>query len=162
LFSEDLMDFYRKSRSLGQTLTLLLTFIVLGCSDNGTQPNKDLAPLVGAWQANTLVMTNQANTSISVDLVEQGATFNLSILSTGQYSASLTAFGIAGTEVGMVTIAGNEVTIAPTTPPGTPLVAIWSIQGNDLVLDGDSEFDFNQDGETEPSFSHIVLDRIGF
>ena len=90
--------------------------------------------------------------------MEQGATFTLSILSTGQYSASLSAFGASSAEVGTVTVAGNQVTIAPTSPEGPPQVATWSFQGSTLILDGNSEFDFNQDGIPEASIAHIELD----
>jgi hypothetical protein len=154
------MGFPRNSHSLRQTLTLLLVLVSLSCSDDGTEPQADLAPLVGTWQANTLLLTNQANPSVSVDLVEEGADFILSILSTGQYSASLSAFGIANTEVGTITVSGNEATITPTSPVGPPIVSIWSFQGSALVLDGESVFDFNQDGEVEPSFILIILDPL--
>jgi len=156
------MVFQRNIRSLSQTLTLLFALLAMSCSDNGTGPDKDLAPLVGTWRANTLVHTNQANPSISVDLLDLGATFTLSILSTGQYSASISGPGILGTELGTITVSGNEVTITPTSPEGPPQLSIWSFQGSALVLDGESAFDFNQDGETEPSFAHIVMDPLSF
>ena len=139
---------------------LLLFLILQGCSGDSTGPDKALRPLVGAWQATTLMMTNQANPSIQADILAQGATFTLSILSTGQYSASLSAFGAANTEVGTVVVEGNQVTITPTSPAGPPLVATWSFQGSRLILDGPSEFDFNQDGTPEPSLSHIELDPL--
>lgn len=151
-------------RIRGSTPYLLLLLLVLilipGCSDSGIEPKKDLEPLVGIWKASTLIMTNRANPLIAVDLVEMGASFTLSVLATGQYSASLTAFGATNTEVGTVTISGNQVTISPTSPEGPPLVAVWSFQGEALVLDGESEFDFNQDGVSEPALAHIVLDPI--
>jgi hypothetical protein len=152
------MELCRNRHPFGPTLALLFVLLAPACSDSGTGPDKALEPLVGAWEAETLIMTNQANPSISVDLIEQGATFTLSILSTGQYSASLSAFGGANTEAGEVSVSGNQITITPTNPPGPPQVSTWSFQGKSLVLDGESEFDFNQDGETEASFAHMVLD----
>ena len=154
------MGFTLRRTLLGQTLIFCLSFLLLACSGDGTGPGKELDPLVGAWRAKVLLMTNKANPTIQVDLVQQGATFTLSILSTGQYSASLSAFGVSNTEVGNVTVAGNHVTIAPTSPEGPSLVATWSFQGSTLILDGDSEFDFNQDGIPEASIAHIELDPL--
>ncbi|MGM0668792.1 MAG: hypothetical protein ACQET1_03685 [Gemmatimonadota bacterium] len=113
---------------------------------------------MGVWEATELRMTNQANPSQSVDLIEEGATFTLSILSDGRYSASLTIFGQGSTELGVVRVSGNNITIEPTTPEGPPLVATWSFQGQNLVLDGESEFDFNRDGIPEASIAHIVFE----
>jgi hypothetical protein len=152
------MRFLKAYDTTGPALLLLLLLpFLLSCSDDGSGPGDELAALVGTWKATSLVMTNQANPEISLDLVEQGANFTLSILSTGQYSASLTAFGVTHTEVGTVEVSGDHVTIAPTTPPGPAIVGFWSLQGESLILDGESEFDFNQDGEEEPSLTHIVF-----
>lgn len=146
---------FLKAGSISRRILPLL--LLLSCSDGGSGPGNELEPLLGSWKATSLVMTNQANPEISLDLLEQGAEFVLSILSTGQYSASLTAFGLTHTEVGTVEVSANQVTIAPTSPVGPALNATWSIQGGSLVLDGESSFDFNQDGEEEPSLAHIVL-----
>ena len=153
---EDTVGFpfiHRFFNSIALSLFLLL---FVGCSDDSTGP-KEVKPLVGVWEATELVMTNQANPSVSVDLIEEGATFVLSVVSNGQYSASLTAFGQSTAELGTVEVSGNDVTITPTQPEGPPLVATWSIQEGNLFLDGESEFDFNLDGTREPSFAHIVL-----
>jgi len=152
------MGFTLKRTFLGLTSTILLSLLLLACSEDGTGPGKELDPLVGVWKAKVFLLTNQANPSIQVDLVEQGATFTLSILSTGQYTASLSLFGSSNIEVGMVTVEGNQITIAPTTPEGPPAVSTWSFQGSTLVLDGDTEFDFNLDGTPEASTAHIELD----
>jgi hypothetical protein len=153
---EDTVGFPSIHRLLSSVALSLFLLLFVGCSDDSTGP-RELKPLVGVWEATELVMTNQANPSVSVDLIEEGATFVLSIISNGQYSASLTAFGQSTAELGIVDVSGNDVTITPTQPEGPPLVATWSIQGENLVLDGESEFDFNLDGTREPSFAHIVL-----
>lgn len=140
-------------------LLLLLLISSTGCSDNGTGPSdKELEPLVGKWRARALVLTNSANPDISVDLVESGAVFTISILANGQYSATLAAFGQSNTEIGTVEVRGNQVTITPTSPAGPPLVANFSFQGRTLVLDGTSSYDFNQDGTPEEAQAHIELD----
>jgi hypothetical protein len=129
----------------------------LGCSDDGSGLGKEFKPFVGKWRAESMVLTNVANPTVSVDLVEEGATFTLSILATGQYSASLSAFGQTNTEVGMIQVSGNQITIAPTSPAGPPIIATFAFDGELLVLDGTSEFDFNLDGIAEASTVHIEL-----
>lgn len=146
-----------KCRHFSSSLLFLLFLLGGGCSDDPTGP-KELKPLVGVWEARELVMTNQANPSVVVDLIEQGATFVLSILANGQYSASLTFLGQGTAEMGTVQVSGNNVTITPTQPEGPPLVATWGFAGERLVLDGESVFDFNLDGTPEASFAHIVLE----
>ncbi len=131
-----------------------------GCSDDGTGVDKALEPLVGKWRAETLLLTNAANPSVSVDLVAEGATFTLSILGNGQYTASLAAFGQSNTEIGQVKVSGNEVTITPTSPPGPALVGTFEFQGETLILDGASEYDFNRDGTTESALVHMVLNPL--
>jgi len=143
------------------TLLLILLLASSGCSGGGTGPGKELEPLVGMWRAQDMVLTNAANPTISVDLVEEGATFTLSILSTGQYSAVLSMLGQSNTEVGKVKVSGNNITITPTSPSGPPLVATFEFVGEVLVLDGSSEFDFNMDGTPEEALAHIALFRLG-
>jgi hypothetical protein len=124
------------------------------CSDDGTGP-AELQPLVGTWQATELTLTNQANPGTSVDLIEQGATFTLSILATGQYSASLVIFGQANQEVGTVSVSGNQITITPNV--GSSTTGTWTLQGNTVIVDGDTEFDFNFDGISEAATVHMEL-----
>jgi hypothetical protein len=144
-------------------LALSLTWLglsavgILSCSDDGTELDKELKPFVGKWRAQSMVLTNVANPTVSVDLIEEGATFTLSILATGQYSASLSALGQTNTEVGMVEVSGNQITITPTSPAGPSLAATFAFQGDLLVLDGSSEFDFNLDGTAEAATVHIEL-----
>jgi hypothetical protein len=149
-------------RSHPKFLTILLVLSSLGlilgaCSDDGTGP-AELQPLVGTWRATELTLTNLANPDTSVDLIEQGATFTLSILATGQYSASLVIFGQPGQEVGTVSVSGNRITIAPN--GGSPTTGTWTLQGNTLIVDGDTEFDFNVDGIPEDASVHMELIRI--
>jgi hypothetical protein len=113
---------------------------------------------VGTWQATELTLTNLANPDTSVDLIEQGATFTLSILATGQYSASLVIFGQPSQEVGSVSVSGNQITIAPN--GGSSTTGTWILQGNTVIVDGDTEFDFNVDGIPEAATVHMELIRI--
>lgn len=155
------MGFSLKCRHSALCLPLLLLFLLGGgCSDDPVGP-KELKPLVGVWEASELVMTNQANPSVVVNLIEQGATFVLSVLADGQYAASLTFLGQGTSEMGTIQVSGENLTITPTQPEGPPLLATWRFEGESLVLDGESAFDFNLDGTPEASFAHIVLEPAG-
>jgi hypothetical protein len=150
---------YSFPKALG--LIALVFMIFGGCSDSGTGVKKELEPLVGAWRAQELTLTNQANPSLTWDLVEIGATFSLSILATGQYTAVLTAFGQSNTETGNVEVSGNRVTISPVSPPGPSVDGTWQFIGEILHLDGQTEFDFNLDGTREQANVHFELERVG-
>lgn len=155
-----------KAQDRRSVVALVVTFLTLpalgvaGCSDDVSAPKKGIEAFVGKWRAQSMVLTNQANPSVSVDLVEEGATFTLSILATGQYSASLAAFGQSNTEVGTIQVSGSQITITPTSPAGPPLVATFAFQGDLLILDGSSAFDFNRDGTSEAATAHIELYRL--
>jgi hypothetical protein len=142
------------------SVLLLLCACLVSCSDPGTGNSKELAPLVGTWRAQALVLTNKVNTSQSLDLVGEGAVFTLSILSSGQYSATMQAFGQSlPPEVGTFRISGNQFTITPTSHDGPPTSGTWRFQGAILILDGDTEYDFNQDGVRELATAHFELAR---
>jgi hypothetical protein len=152
---------YRRCRLFPFALILsLLAGGLTGCSDDSTGVDKALAPLVGTWRAAALVLTNAANPEVSLDLVEAGATFTLSVLGNGQYSASLAAFGQSNTEIGRIEVSGNQVTITPTTPTGPSIVGTFEFQGSVLVVDGGTEYDFNQDGISESALVHMELDPL--
>ena len=139
---------------------LLLAVPLLACSDSGMGPKKELAPFVGKWQAQSLVLTNAANPSVSIDLVQEGATFTLSVLSTGAYSASLVVLGQSNTELGTIEVSGNQVTITPTSPPGPPIVGTFAFRNRMLILDGESEYNFNQGEAPVKALVHIELFRL--
>jgi hypothetical protein len=149
-----------RSTSLALLVLLLGLSGLASCSDSGTDSSKELAPLVGTWRAQALVLSNKANPSQSVDLVEEGAVFTLSILSSGQYSATMQVFGQSlPPEVGRIRVSGSEFTLTPTSYDGAATSGTWKFQGEILVLDGDTEFDFNQDGTRQPATAHFELYR---
>jgi len=136
--------------------------LLTACSDDGTGP-AELQPLVGTWRAEVLTLTNQANPETVVRLIqEEGATFTLSVLSDGQYQAVLEVFGQSNPELGTVSVSGNQITLTPTIPPGPTTAGTWRFQGDTLILDGDTEFDFNFDGTDEQATVHFELIRIEF
>ncbi len=155
-------------RRLGGTLWKRVGFLALaalvasscGSGSTGLQENPDVVPFVGSWRATSLVVTSKANPDISPDLIqEQGAQFDLNVQPSGQYTAILTYLSQASTEIGFVSVSGNVITLERTFPSPQTSTATYTLQGDVLTLEGDTEFDFNLDGTAEEARSRIVLIR---
>ena len=135
---------------------------LLGCSDGaGVEIDPAVEPLVGTWEGTAVVLTNQADTTVSLDLIEEGGTFSLVVQPSGRYTAILTIFGQPGTETGQLSVSGNVVTLDPEIPADAPTTSgIFELQGEDvLIVDGETEFDFNLDGTDEPADVHMEFAR---
>lgn len=132
-----------------------------GCSSDAVQDDPAVAPFVGEWLATSMVLTSAANPDVHPDLIELGATFSVNVQPSGQYTAILLYSGQSQTEIGQLTVSGNAVTLQPTFPAGADgATSTYSFADADhLVLDGDTEFDFNLDGTPEAATAHIALAR---
>ncbi len=136
--------------------------LAMGCGGNSTGPDQapDLLPFVGSWRATSLIVTSKANPAVHPDLVQEGAQFDLDVQPSGQYTAILTYSGQASTEIGMASVSGNIVTLARTfPPPPQTTTATYTLQGDLLTLEGDTEFDFNLDGTPEDARTRTTLLR---
>ena len=150
---------WRKGRH-GAILTMGLALSTVACGSDPVEPSGAIAPLVGDWEATSLVLTNVDNPTVRPDLIELGATFDLNIQPSGQYTAILIIALQSSTEIGSIRVDGAEVTLQPTFPPGqTPTRGTFALNGDDLTLDGTTEFDFNLDGTPEPALAHFELVR---
>lgn len=133
--------------------------LALACSDSAIGPEKELAPLVGVWRADAIVFTEKGNPSEVADLVQEGVVFTLSILGNGRYSAVVQ--GLAAFESGTVSVSGNRITLTPTSPSSYPETdGTWSLEGDVLTLDGETEFDFIGNGTRVPADVHMELHRL--
>ncbi len=128
-----------------------------GPGDGGSDPA--LAPFVGDWQALAMVLTNKANPSVAPDLIQLGAQFTINVQPSGQYTAILLYMQASSTEIGRLSVAGSTVVLERTFPSAETSSATFQFTDGHLILDGDSEFDFNLDGTPEPAQAHIVLER---
>jgi hypothetical protein len=151
-------------RSTIRNATLFAVLVFFGCgggggpTDPGDETPSPAGMMVGSWIASSLVLTNQANPQQSGDIVEQfQAVFTMDVQESGRYLAILSAFGQSSMESGRLSVSGNILTMRRESPSETTSVAEISQQGSDIVMDGETEFDFNQDGTLEPSDLHMVL-----
>lgn len=150
----------RRRRSKAPLALAAVFAVHCGGNTTGPDPNPNLVPFVGSWRATSLVVTSKANPSVHPDLVQEGAQFDLNVQPSGQYTAILTYSGQASTEIGTASVSGNVVTLARTFPaPPRTTTANYTLQGDLLTLEGDTEFDFNLDGTPEEASSRTVLVR---
>ena len=152
----------RRSLYTGNPLRLLVvmgivTIGAIGCGSEPIEPEYDPDFMVGDWLAESLVMTSVANPEVVTDLVALGAVFTLSVQPSGRYTAILQGFGQSSSEFGRLTVDGASVVLMPESPPGPESRALWERVGESVILEGDSDFDFNLDGTTEPAMLRQVL-----
>lgn len=144
------------------SVVALLTLFLGSCGGSdvtGPGLNPSLVPFVGDWRATSMVLTSKANPDVHPDLIQEGAQFDLNVQPSGQYTAILTYQAQASTEIGFVSVSGNVVTLERSFPSPQTSTATYTLQGNVLTLEGDTEFDFNLDGTPEEARSRIVLSK---
>lgn len=146
----------RAGSSVRMVLLLAMSFVA-GCGDDSTGPDDSLSSFVGDWEATSLVLTSVADPSMSPDLIAIGGTFTLNVQPSGLYTAIFLYAGQNGTELGTISVAGNTITFHVTAPAPATYSSTFAFNGNTLVLDGDSSFDFDLDGTAEPAIAHFVL-----
>lgn len=130
------------------------------CGDETVSADPALAALVGDWEATSLVVTNVANPAVAPDLIDLGATFDLNVQPSGQYTAILIVALQSSTEVGQISVSGASVTLRPTFPPGrAATTGTYELSGDALLIQGTTEFDFNLDGTPEPALARFELIR---
>ena len=66
--------------------------------------------------------------------------------------------GQSSSESGRLTVDGAEVVLTPEVPPGPESRALWERVGDSVILDGESEFDFNRDGTPEAGHAQTSAD----
>jgi hypothetical protein len=138
----------------------LLLFFAAGCGgDDPAEPDPALGPFVGDWGATSLVITSVANPQIVLDPIQLGASFDLNVQPSGQYTATLAFEGRVFTEIGTLTVSGTTVTLHRTFPTALTTAAVFAFQGAQLTLEGDTVYDFNGDGTAEAARGNFVLIR---
>ena len=145
---------------LNRGLSLRLLSLT-GCGDPApTGPDPLIEPFVGDWTATAFVLTSSVSDQISIDLIQLGGTFDLNIQPSGSYTAILIYAGLGQTEMGTISATANTVTLNREFPSRENEVSAYQFVGDTvLVLDGDTEFDFDFDGQEDPALAHFELLR---
>ena len=105
--------------------------------------------MVGEWIAESMVVTSKANPEIAPDITDFGATFTLSVQPSGRYLAILAGYGQSSSESGVLTVEGQYVIFMRQLPGPEESRALWERAGSSVILEGDTNFDFNLDGTME-------------
>ena len=135
----------------------LVTIGAIGCGSDPTEPGLNPGFMVGDWLAESLVMTSVANPEVVADLTALGAVFTLSVQPSGRYTAILEGFGQSSSEFGKLTVDGGYVVLMSESPVGPESRALWEQLGESVILEGESDYDFNLGGTTEPATLRQVL-----
>ena len=149
-------------RTPARTIAVGLLLAVLSAcgSDDGATDPGPLAELAGTWEATSMVVTSQDDPETGGDITQPpyGATFVLEIRADGRYTATLTVFDQTDREDGELGVSGSTITFDPD-GVAPPRDGTWSLEGGILVIDGETSFDFNNNGTPESADLHLELVR---
>ncbi len=137
----------------------LLVGAALACGDDdGTGPAA--SEITGTWQATTVEYVKVGQPAQTKQMLEGGGTATLVLAAAGTYIFTITPAGQpADIETGAWQLQGDIMVV---TPAGSlfSLEFDVSLSGNTLRLTGaDSEYDFDDDGNSEPAKLNLVLIR---
>ncbi len=135
----------------------LVVIGAIGCGNDSTGPDLNPSFMVGDWLADSVVVTAVADPAVVVDLTALGLVFTLSVQPSGRYTSISSGFGLPGSEIGDLTVDGIHVVFMPRSPPGEDSRAVWELVGDSVILESESEFDFDLDGTTEAATLRRVL-----
>ena len=143
-------------------LGVLAGLLALGACGEGTAVEVDpaVAPFVGAWDATAYQIWPESDPEGIIDVLVTFGAFHISVEPSGQYTAVLEATP-PQIQIGQLTVIGTTIRLDVTTPTNQPsATAIYSFPSPDqIILDGEIEVDFNNDGTRDPGGSHIELQR---
>lgn len=137
-------------------LSIGIGIAACGGGDDPVEADPAVAPFVGTWDADSLTLTHD---TIVANILENGGEFFITVEPSGQYTATLVAFGQPSPEIGQLTVVdGSTLRLTPTYPAGPSSTSSYFFAAPDsLILDGSTEFDFNFDGTPEPAEAHFEL-----
>ncbi|HET9948172.1 MAG TPA: hypothetical protein VFQ22_04585 [Longimicrobiales bacterium] len=146
---------------LPAAVAALLALAACG-EDDPVMPDPNLAPFIGTWDAEVLTLAALPPSTATLDVIGAGGSFHITVEPSGTYSAGLSLAGQTSGEVGQLNAdpATSSITIDPTSHPGPTTTGTYGFPADDyLIIDGETEFDFNFDGTDEPAEVHFELRR---
>jgi hypothetical protein len=140
---------------------LMMTTVAVACGEDPIEAGQTVAPLVGLWVADSLTMTNDADTTVVDNFIAQGGFFTLSVEPSGQYTATIGIVGGTSVEIGDLDVLASTLQLNRTfpPPPASSVSSFVLVSDDFLILDGPSEYYFNGDGTSEAAQAHIELRR---
>jgi len=148
---------------LSRPLLVAVALLATGCGGSSptaiVEPDPAVAPFVGDWEATEFTVTSVQNSEVFFDVTD-GGSFTINVQPSGTYTAIIDFPNLVTPviEIGQLSAVGNSVTLRPQGGPAA--TSSYTFEGVDrLILDGPTEFDFNEDGDLDDAEAHIVLER---
>lgn len=153
-------------RKVYGSIVVLIMFIICltltNCSKNSTDPNENNNKsesdwdLYGSWVGTNFEFISQADTTVKANLSSYGVSFSITINADSSYSSVITFLGQNTNESGTIEVTENQITLTSITGESNT-GTYWITQPGVTIMITDEEFDFNQDGTSEPAFLYIDL-----
>lgn len=139
--------------------TALLLLAACG-GDNGVEVDPTVAAFVGAWNATVYEIWPESNPANVIDVLTAFGPFTITVEPSGNYQAQLETVP-PEVQFGRLTVVGGTIRLDVTSPPNQPPATgtYVFVTQDELVLDGEAEIDFNNDGTRDPAGTHIELQR---
>ena len=150
-------------RSALRVSSIALMLVALaGCGDDDPTGSSDdaltIEDFVGSWTGTSLVFTNNANPSESVDVIAEGAAaVRFTVLTGGGTRTWVDAGADSDEWDALVSISGNTMTSVPAESSRPTRTYTFTFVGGVLTLtDTNSEFDFTDTDATPVSATEVA------
>jgi hypothetical protein len=147
-----------------KTTTILITLffaLLVSCGDdkdkNSTGPDNssELAKLVGSWNCTEYTYTNNSNPAQVYNfLAASNAAISITVESNGNFTLRITIEGTTFTQTGNFNESDGEVTVDE-----DPNISVVINNNTFSVIDTDSAWDFDDDGNEESATEKIVFQK---
>ena len=138
-------------KAIVRFFSVLAVAALMACGSSGTGPedeNPTGTGITGSWRGFYFEMTSQADPSVSVDLVQYGVAYSITINADSSYTASTTFLGSTVEENGVLQLSGNNITMV--SPQNGTFNGTYTLSGDTLSMNlSGMAFDFDQDGTSE-------------
>jgi hypothetical protein len=119
-----------------------------------------MADLEGTWEGAELLFISQPDEADTVDVISDGGSLTLIIDDDGSYGLAMTLpEDLPALENGTVFIDEARLILIGDSPLSDVMVFNFELAADTLFLDGNSEYDFDDDGTDEPALIEAELQR---
>lgn len=157
-----------RARAPGARILAAALVAALAACSSSSSPDTEsetdlLARLAGTWDGTEMVLTSRdSDPEVTLDILGGGlgadASFTLELEESGRYTATLVVLDQPDEETGDIEITESAITLDPD-GPDPAVTGTWDLEGDTLVIQGETQFDFDLDGTNDPADLDLVLER---